>query len=129
MEPAITGTLAAATEVDLTDDLFADIGWTVDFDPELPASSSDCGAAPAGPTVEVLGCATNVANVDVAGSSSCKLGDIVQKQVESCVESASNHGNATSCVANKLNQLKRLGLISNNDQGEIQSCVAGTDVP
>ena len=32
MEPAITGTLAAATEVDLTDDLFADIGWSVNFD-------------------------------------------------------------------------------------------------
>jgi hypothetical protein len=127
MEPAITGTLIAATDVDLTDDLFQDIGWGVVFDPDLPANGADCGAAPAGPTVAALGCSTNVANIDVAGI--CKLADVVQKQVSDCSANAGTHGSVVSCVANSLNNMKRVGLINNNDQGEIQSCVAGADAP
>jgi hypothetical protein len=127
MEPAITGTLEAATNVDLTDDLFDDIGWSVNFQPNLPALGADCQAAPPTDTIEVLGCPTNVQNIEVAGV--CTLADVVQKQVNDCVGDAGNHGDATSCVASSLNNMKRVGLISKNDQGEIESCVAGATVP
>lgn len=127
MEPAITGTLMAATDVDLTDDLFADIGWGVVSDPNLPANGVDCGAAAPADTIEILGCSTNVANIDVAGV--CKLADIVKKQVDDCTAGAGNHGDVASCFAHSLNNMKRIGLVNNNDQGEMQSCVAGADVP
>lgn len=127
MEPAITGTLAAATDVDLTDDLFADIGWGVVFDPNLPANGADCGAAAPTDTIEVLGCSTNVDNTDVAGV--CKLADVVKKQIDDCVAAGGNHGDVESCFAHSLNNMKRVGLVDNNDQGEMQSCAAQADVP
>jgi hypothetical protein len=127
MEPSITGTLEAATNVDLTDDLFDDIGWSVNFQPNLPALGVDCQAAPPSDTIEVLGCATNVDNFEVAGV--CTLADVVYKQVNDCVADAGNHGDAASCVAHSLNNMQRVGLIRNNDQGEIESCVAGAAVP
>jgi hypothetical protein len=127
MEPAITGTLAAATDVDLTDDLFYDIGWSVNFNPDLPAQGADCDAAAVTDTIEVLGCSTNVANTDVAGV--CRLADVVKKQIDDCAAGAGNHGDVASCFAHSLNNMKWTGLINNNDQGEMQSCAAGADVP
>jgi hypothetical protein len=127
MEPAITGTLTAATDVDLTDDLFADIGWSVNFDANTPAVGADCQVTAASATIEVLGCDTGIANTDVAGS--CKLGDIVVKQVADCVDGARNHGQVASCTANALDGMKKLGLLNGASQGSIQSCVAGADVP
>jgi hypothetical protein len=127
MEPAITGTLQAATDVDLTDDLFYDIGWSVNFTPNLPSLSADCQITAASPTIEVLGCDSGVANTDVAGV--CKLGDIVVKQIPRCVDGAFNHGQVVGCAAQVLRDMKALGLISGVSRGAIHRCVGRADVP
>jgi hypothetical protein len=127
MEPAITGTLKAATDVDLTDDLFADIGWAVNFSPNLPASTPGCLATEPTETVVVLGCDTGVPNAPVADV--CLLSDVIVPRVDACAEDVGNHGDLSSCVAHSLNQIKSAGVLDDIAQGAIQSCAAQASIP
>jgi hypothetical protein len=127
MEPAISGSLQAATDVDLTDDLFADIGWSVNFAPELPAVSADCQVTAASATIEVFACDTGIENIKVAGV--CNLGDIVVKHLPKCVEGARNHGQVIGCAAKVLRAMKALSLLDSVSRGAIHRCVGRADVP
>jgi PA domain len=104
MEPAITGTLQAATNVDLTPLLFADIGWTT-TDPA------------AGPYV-LFGCKTDLPQ-SLPGYGA------LQDGVFAC--SATNpatHGQFVSCVSQLANSLNAAGLISGAQAATLKSCAA-----
>jgi hypothetical protein len=42
---------------------------------------------------------------------------------------ASNHGGFVSCVAHLTNDLKKSGVITNQQKGDIQSCAGGARIP
>ena len=79
MEPAITGTLQAKDDVDLTDDLFVDIGWTLVDDPDLPVVGVGCQETEPTDTIMILACDSGVENAIVADV--CLLSDIIDPVV------------------------------------------------
>jgi hypothetical protein len=142
MEPSISGSLAAATDVDLTDDLLWDIGWDGQISCPVDANSA--------PTVSVFGCDTGVENRkgeyvvfpkkiylpgnfgaqgQVAGG--CYLADVV----DSCTPLISlngagkekfNHlfGQFQSCISHVTAGLVAQGNLTQGEKGAIQSCAA-----
>jgi hypothetical protein len=73
MEPAITSSLRAGTNVDLTAQLFKDIGWPIE-------------------SLKLGRCDTKVPNVT-------PVGDIISAQVEQCAADSSNRAEFVGCVA------------------------------
>jgi hypothetical protein len=104
MEPFVTGTLTAATNVDLTGLLFADIGW------ELTAPG-------AGPYV-LFGCETTLPQTLPSYGR-------VQNGVFACSSNdPSTHGQFVSCVSQLANRLNSDGLISGAQAATLKSCAA-----
>lgn len=127
MEPSINGDLTHSVQPpeDLTLPLFRDIGWFPDADGDGLADDGldGCVGSDLSDTVVIDGCDTGVANV--LSDTGCTLSD----QIQSCADSASNHGNFVSCVASLTNALRQAGGISNNDKSAIQSCAANASLP
>lgn len=73
MEPSITPTLKAATNVDLTGQLFKDIGWPIE-------------------TLKIGKCDTKVPNIT-------PVGDIVSTQIEQCAADTDRRGEFVACSA------------------------------
>jgi len=126
MEPAITGTLEAAVDVDLTDDLFADIGWSVNFDPDIPEFSEDCNVGRAKRRVVIMGCPTFVRNKPVADV--CRLSDVVNKQLNICFDTSGDLQEGLSCSSDALVSMRDLGIISNRDKYKLKGCVVLSNI-
>jgi hypothetical protein len=103
MEPFITGTLAAATDVDLTDNLLADVGW------ELNAKLGN---------YVLFGCNTGLPQT-LPGFGSLAAG------VQACANSGiTTHGQFEACVAGLANNLVAKGEISGAQAASLKSCAA-----
>ncbi len=104
MEPAITASLAANYNVDLTPALFSDEGWTLN------------------PGNALIGdCDTGIPVIQEGGLI---IGANVQAQSNICEINARNHGAYQSCMADYKNKLKASGLINASQSGRIASCAA-----
>ena len=53
----------------------------------------------------------------------------ISEWVAECAEGARNHGRFVGCVAELTNKLKKDGVITGKEKGEIQSCAAQADIP
>jgi hypothetical protein len=73
MEPAITPALKAATNVDLTGQLFKDIGWPIE-------------------SLKIGKCDTKVPNIT-------PVGDIISTQIEQCAADTDRRGEFVACAA------------------------------
>jgi hypothetical protein len=98
MEPAITTTLKSSVNVDLTAQLFKDIGWPIE-------------------TLRIGTCDTGLPNVT-------PVGDIISAQIEQCAADAKNHGQFVSCVTHVANGLAAHGFIANNQKSKITTCAS-----
>lgn len=99
MEPAITSTLRASANIDLTAALFEDIGWKTEL------SLGGCGAGSGSPATDVKG-------------------EIVAAPIYYCALSAKNPGQFQSCSTQYLDTLRGKGLISGATKGSLTSCAA-----
>jgi hypothetical protein len=84
---------------------------------EMCVNSDTC------PKVIIDWCDTGVQNV--ADESNCTISDKIKK----CAIDAKNHGKFVSCVSKLTNDLKKKGIITGREKGEIQSCAAKANVP
>jgi len=50
-------------------------------------------------------------------------------QIEICRLNAKNHGKFVSCVSKAGNALKKAGLITGAQKGQLTSCAAGSSLP
>lgn len=98
MEPAITSTLKAGTNVDLTAQLFKDIGWPIE-------------------TLKIGNCDTRVPNVT-------PVGDIISTQIEQCAADTDRRGEFVACSAHVALGLKFQRFIDVKDFARIAVCAA-----
>jgi hypothetical protein len=98
MEPAITPTLKAATNVDLTAQLFKDIGWPIE-------------------SLKIGRCDTQVPNVT-------PVGDILSVQVDQCAADSSNRLQFVGCVTHVAAGLVRQRYIDLRDAARMVVCSA-----
>jgi hypothetical protein len=98
MEPAITSTLRAGSNVDLTAQLFKDIGWQIE-------------------SLKIGRCDTQVPNVT-------PVGDIVSVQVEQCAADSSNKLQFIGCVTHVAAGLIRQHFIDFGDGARMVVCSA-----
>jgi hypothetical protein len=77
----------------------------------------------------VLGDTTCVASgLDTVLPSGCSLSESLAEDLLECADGATNHGKFVSCVAKKLNALKKAKVISGNQKGQLQSCAAQSNI-
>lgn len=119
MEPAINVDLTSSIQPpqDLTLSLMRDIGWFSDKD-GVPDGADSCPGSDIRPTVVLGTCDSGVTNAMF--TDGCSMSDVLAR----CAVGAGNHGAYVSCVSNTTNEFKRIGAISGNDKGKIQSCAA-----
>jgi len=98
MEPAITPTLKAGTNVDLTAQLFKDIGWPIE-------------------TLKIGRCDTKVPNVT-------PIGDIISTQIEQCAADTDRRSEFVACAAHVALGLKFQRFIDIGDFARIAVCAA-----
>lgn len=82
----------------------------------------ECPSSRLSGTVLIGGCDTGVPNA--LSANGCTISD----QFAACEAGARNHGQYVSCVAYVTNQLKKAGVITGKQKGEIQSCAAQSDI-
>ncbi|NDK37902.1 serine protease [Pseudoxanthomonas gei] len=104
MEPAITQTLAANYNVDLTPALFQDEGWTLTEG-----------------NAKIAGCDTGIPVAEVGGLI---IGANVIAQNNLCQISSANQTAYTTCMTNFRTKLRAGGLINTTQAGKLQACVA-----
>lgn len=119
MEPAINGDLTSSVRPpeDLTLPLLTDIGWFSDGD-GVPSGVDACLGSSADATVVIGECDSGVANTTF--ENGCRISDYVG----ACADGAANHGGFVSCVARLGATLRKAGVISGEDHGDIQRCAA-----
>lgn len=98
MEPAITSTLEASRNLDLTPSLMQDIGWRLE-------------------SLVIGGCDTGVANA-------LPNGELLSVAVDECAAGAGNPGQFVSCVSQVTNNARDHGLLSGRDKAAITTCAA-----
>jgi hypothetical protein len=103
MEPAITDSLRAEINLDLTPALLADIGWVLN----------------AG-TAQIGNCSTNVP----VHQNGLIYGANVQAWSNLCLIQAKNKGAYQSCMAQYKNEATALGILDGNQGGSVASCAA-----
>jgi hypothetical protein len=103
MEPAITSSLRAGTNVDLTAQLFKDIGWPIE-------------------SLKLGSCDTRVPNVT-------PVGDIISTQVEQCAADSSNRAEFVGCVAHIAVGLLSQRYINFADAARMVVCSATVPNP
>jgi hypothetical protein len=129
MEPSINSDLAPATDLDLTDELLNDIGW--DGTVSCPVDSAS------GPTVNIFGCDSGVANRQGAYTvipsktwlpgqfGAVAGGCYIQDVVDACyplIDANGGGGQYQSCIAQVTSDLKQQGNLSKSEAGAIRSC-------
>ncbi len=103
MEPSITATLQAATNVDLTGQLFKDIGWPIE-------------------TLKIGKCDTKVPNIT-------PVGDIISTQIEQCAADSNNRGQFVECAAHVALGLTFQRFIDIGDFARMVVCSATVKNP
>jgi hypothetical protein len=129
MEPSINSDLTPATDLDLTDELLNDIGWNGTV--SCPVDSAS------GPTVNIFGCDTGVANrqgtYTVIPSKTWLPGQFgavaggcyIQDVVDACfplLDAKGGGGHYQSCIAQVTSDLKQQRNLSKSEVGAIKSC-------
>ena len=104
MEPAITNTLVANLNVDLTNALFEDEGWSIN-----PG------------TATIAGCDTGI---DIASEGGLIIGASVQAHDNLCLASSANKAAYQSCITGYKDRLAAAGLLVGNQGGRIANCAA-----
>lgn len=104
MEPAITSTLVANLNVDLTPALFSDEGWTLN-----PG------------TARIAGCDTGV---DVVSEGGLIIGASVQAWDNLCLASSADKAAYQACITGYKDRLATAGLLTGNQGGRIATCAA-----
>ena len=95
---------------------------------EVPNGVDECPDTVAG-TPLVLGDTTCVASgLDTVLPSGCSLSESLAEELLECAQGVTNHGKFVSCVAKKLNALKKAKVISGNQKGQLQSCAAQSNI-
>lgn len=56
-------------------------------------------------------------------------GQLISQWIADCADKAKNHGKFVSCVAHLTNELKREGIITEEEKDVIQGCVAQARIP
>jgi hypothetical protein len=102
MEPAINSTLLSIYNLDLTPNLLADTGWTLN-----------------GGDADIEGCDTGIDVVDDAGLI---VGANVQATHALCLADASNHGGYMRCMAAYRTRLVDGGLITGAQGDALMDC-------
>lgn len=105
MEPAITSSLAANLNVDLTPALFSDEGWSLSKGNAIIGEACDTG-------------------VGVVSEGGIIVGANVQAWENLCFTTSPNKDAYQGCVAGYKNQLKAAGLVTASQAGKIASCAA-----
>jgi hypothetical protein len=72
--------------------------------------------------LEIDGCDTGVPDIDVDGTPLSEL-------IDECAVNAKNHGKFVSCVNKVVNPLKKAGIITGKEKGQITKCAAQSDLP
>jgi hypothetical protein len=98
MEPSITDDLKAGSNVDLTAQLFKDIGWSIE-------------------SLKIGNCDTKVPNVTPTG-------DIISSQVEQCAADTDNRGRFVGCVTHVALGLTLQRFIDLRDLARMVVCSA-----
>jgi len=126
MEPFINDDLTHG--LDLTLPLLRDIGWYPDGDLDFVSDEVDaCPGSDLRATIFVGGSDTGVPNgffVD-GPHYGCTIADLVAAEAVG----AKNHGAFVSGVAQLLNDLKKAGILTGSQKGEVQSAAAGASLP
>jgi hypothetical protein len=104
MEPAITNTLVANLNVDLTPALFSDEGWTLN-----PGNA------------RIAGCDTGV---DAVSEGGLIVGASVQAWDNLCLASSANKADYQACITGYKDRLALAGLLTGNQGGRIATCAA-----
>lgn len=74
-------------------------------------------------TIIIDGCDTGVTDRLIDDNST------ISEKIDECVESAKNHGQFVSCVAQLTGDLVKAGIITGIEKGAIVSCAAQADIP
>jgi hypothetical protein len=83
----------------------------------------ECPNSDLSATVVIDSCNSEVPNI--LFPSGCTISDLIG----ACAEGASNHGQFVSCVSHLTNDLKKVGTITGQQKGAIQSCAAKAHIP
>lgn len=105
MEPAITASLAANLNVDLTPALFTDEGWTLNGGTALVGGTCDTG-------------------VDVVADGGLIIGASVQAWDNLCYDHAADKAGYQACITGYKDRLAAAGLLTGNQGGRIARCAA-----
>ncbi len=116
MEPAINSDLTH--DVDLTRQVFADIGWFSDGD-NVVDGADQCPGSSTDATVIIDGCDSGVPNTMAANG--CHVSD----QVDDCAAGAGSHDAFVSCVGRLAGSLEKAGRLSGGQPAALQRCAAG----
>ncbi|MCB1037865.1 MAG: peptidase, partial [Acidobacteria bacterium] len=100
MEPAINTDLIPGVDLDLSPGQMSDVGWTLMT------------------TTLLDGCDTGIGLIPFLAG-----------QIEVCRLNAANHGQFVSCVSHLGNDLKKAGLITGAQKGQLTSCAGGSSLP
>lgn len=103
MEPAISSSLRAATNLDLTPALLEDEGWTTN-----------------GGTASIAGCDTGLAFYQEGGAI---IGATIEAHAAICSAFGMNLGGFASCMAQATESLVERGVISGKEKGRVQRCM------
>jgi len=126
MEPSINPDLthSVSPPQDLTLPLMRDVGWFPDADLDGLADNLDaCPNSNLSPSVVVNSCQTGVPHTLLR--TGCTISDHIAR----CSANADNHGGLARCVADATDTLRRAGVITGQQKGAIQSCVANSGTP
>jgi Concanavalin A-like lectin/glucanases superfamily len=89
----------------------------------VPNDEDECPSSDLSATVVIGGCNAGVPNT--LFSSGCTISDLIA----ACAEGAGNHGQFVSWVSHLTNDLKKVGIITGQQKGAIQSCAAHANIP
>jgi hypothetical protein len=94
--------------------LFTMTDWDADG---FPDDEDECSQGDTRATVFISSCDSGVPNLSFG---ECTLAD----ELEKLADGHRNHGQYVSAVAHYLNELRKQGLISNQQKGQIEACAA-----
>ena len=92
----------------------------------VPDDVDECADSDLSPTVVIDGCDSGVPNsLSALGNQGCTISDLIQQ----IAANSQTHEEFVSGVANLTNALKKAGIITGSQKGEIQSCAAQASIP
>ncbi len=92
------------------------------FEGTTAAIVSAVGLGMTSTMLDIDGCDTGIPDIDVDGVPLSEL-------IDECATNAKNHGKFVSCVNMVVKPLKKAGIISGSEKGQITKCAAKSDLP